>query len=90
MLPRLIATILNREAIQNLGSAWQNLVLNLTRIESDSDSIRFVLVFEFCLWVVFIDTCIVFSFEMTLFGEGEGQFLLCLFLGFAQIDDSVG
>ena len=42
LLPRLVATILNREAIQNLGSAWQNLVPNLTRIESDSDSIRFV------------------------------------------------
>ena len=73
LLPRLIATILNREAIQNLGSAWQNLVPNLTRIESDSDSIRFVLVFEFCLGVVFIDTCIAFSFEMTLFGEGRGS-----------------
>ena len=39
-------TILNREAIQNLGSAWQNLVPNLTRIESDSDSIRFVFAFR--------------------------------------------
>ena len=46
MLPRLIATILNREAIQNLSSAWQNLVPNLTRIESDSDSIRFVFAFR--------------------------------------------